>query len=129
MDELEGGSFIELNKLYDLSNAANMFDGTAKDSVKQAIEKIDALIDELKNNPSPSASPEKEAATSSSGAAAGGGEVAGTWIIMKDPESGAAYYYNQVRAGIFSMIQYSTAVLLYRCLVVCALVCVSFCLH
>ena len=92
---MNGGVFMELQKMYNDSSNQNPFQQNSEEVIRHSVEMLDKLIDIVSDGTSPSS------------IAAGKGQnkieesveepsKANSWIQMTDPDSGEDYYYNTV---------------------------------
>jgi hypothetical protein len=99
------GAFIELQKLYDLNQPNAAFHGDPKQRAREAINCLDALLQELEQNGDNSSSTGSSSSSSESVRVSVVSEAkeikaeeadASAWSQVDDPDSGAKYWYNSV---------------------------------
>ena len=91
---MNGGAFVELQKLYDETHGVNPFEQDSKLTIRSTVEKLDRLIEAL-------------GGVSSQKSATRGAKDSGhnqisdesssrQWIEMSDPNTGDVYFYNTI---------------------------------
>ena len=92
------GAFIELQKLYDLNQPNAAFHGDPKQRAREAINCLDALLQELEQNgeSSRAGSSSESVSVVSEAKETKVEDNASPWSQVEDPDSGAKYWYNSV---------------------------------
>lgn len=88
---MNGGAFIEIQRLQNNRNKFKPFEQKSKDVIVDSIEMLDELLSVMSEESSPpnEMAPKEEDVTS--------GDIekkTESWIQMTDPDSGVDYYYN-----------------------------------
>ena len=97
---MNGGAFVELQKLYDETHGDKPFNQNSKKTIDNSIEMLDKLMQALGGDIKPNVKsvPAGDSDSNSVGMQPSDEAINNTrhWIEMSDPNSGDVYYYNTV---------------------------------